>query len=153
MADGKEMKKYAKSSVYLITVNPNLRFNSDTDPQLKRWYHKLDNACRELGLNIKEYIKLKKQALDRGDTLSSKYISLFEWQYALELGPETKCLHGHMYLKLRHKTTLELDYAKIKGFFIKKLDRNVYFQGRVASSASINFKEYVNKGKLEIKPE
>ena len=145
----KEKKKYARSSVYLLTVNPNLRFNSDTDKNLKLWYHKLDKACRDLGLEIKDYINLKKQAIERGDTLSRKYVSMFEWKYALELGPESKSLHAHMYLKIRHKTTLDLDYGKIKAFFIKRLDRNVYFQGRVASSASFNFKEYIGKNKLE----
>ena len=145
----KEKKKYARSSVYLLTVNTNLRFNSDSDKNLKTWYHKLDKACRDLGLEIKDYINLKKQAIERGDTLSKAYVSMFEYQYALELGPETKALHAHMYLKIRHKTTLDLDYGKIKAYFIKRLDKNVYFNGRVSSSAGFNFKEYIKKGELE----
>lgn len=143
-------KKTKKTSCYLITVNTNLRFKSKSDPKLKEWYHKLDKVALEIGKRLPSYYILKKPALDRGDKLNKQYIMFSKYQYALELGPDTGCLHYHAAITIRHKTTLSLNYEKIKIAFCDALGRNVYFQSRVASSATVNFEEYVKKSEIKI---
>ncbi len=145
-------KKFLTPSYWILTINPNKRWPTRTNNEFKDFKHKFENACHLLGRKMRKFIRLKANSIKRGDTLSRDFITQFEYKFVLEIAPKTDTLHAHIFIKMRHRLSLELMYDEIKSFFCKQLDLpNLYFNGHVASSASYNFEKYLEKGNFPIK--
>jgi hypothetical protein len=136
-----------KSSIWLITVNPNKCFNCSTDKCFKSAYHALDAAALAVGNNLREYLQLTPAATKRGDEISSAFISRLRYKWVIELGDDKKRLHAHLFIYARHNTLLRLNYDRIKKAFIDALGCPVYMNSKVASNATQNFEAYIAKSR------
>lgn len=121
--------KKTKTSSFLITINTNKRYPIGPQGQS----HTLQLAAEKLRRVTQEFTELIEERgnfirfMDPEASFTSDWIKGVETEGAIERGAQFDQLHAHVGLTIKHYTRIQLDYKKIREFFIIRLNMaNVY---------------------------
>jgi len=160
---GAEPKEARKStSMFLVTINPNIRYNSLETPEAKAMMLKLKGLANFLlkkkniiaSLKFKDrpakdgqmQVKLsREQHVERIVSISDDRSAAVEW------GSQLKRLHIHLEFIIEHRTFIHLNkdfYERAASIFLKKEPKKIHVNFRGATRAE-GYKKYVRKNEDE----
>jgi len=116
------------SSQFLITLNSN-----STD---EKWAPILTDALEQWYNNIESYLVAADPEL---------VDSIDEPTAACEKGPITGMWHCHMFIKISHRTWVQIDLEKTRNFFKDMCDRNVYCNVKHVKDYGVSISNYLKK--------
>ena len=107
-------------SAWLITVNTNKPVNDphsdDAQKQLQAFRTCMDALFRGIG----QFVKIRSH--DQTDKFNKRCIdSVHVQKGAFEVGRQQHRLHFHAYVKIAHRTVLQLDLQKIRAFLRERM--------------------------------
>lgn len=163
VSESKEARK--STSMFLITINPNERFDNLQSPEAKAMILRLKGLSNFLlkKKNIKAGLKFKdrpakdghlqiqlsrEQHLDRIISISHDRSGAIEW------GSTLHRLHIHLEFIIEHKTFIHLNkeyYERVASIFLNKPAKKIHVNFRGATRAE-GYKKYVQKNNLEDTP-
>ena len=119
-------------SNFFFTINTN-RSDSEVQPLLK-------NAFDLFVKNIPDFLKYP-SGQDRRDLITN--ISV---ESSLEQVPLKKRYHVHSYIKIQHKTKLQINLNKCRNFFRDQIGSNGNIHVRfIQLNTEFNLREYIRK--------
>lgn len=140
----KTKRRKLRHSNFFVTINPNKRFETGFEKELKPYVNKFKGALHEVfdETNIEKYITIKE-----GDDFEKdlKEISI---EVKVERGSSNKTIHAHALVKVAHYSNVKMDYGLMKSTIIDELDvDNIHLYSRVFQDSSASLQEYINKNK------
>jgi len=154
----REQKKKLNSSNYMITINTNKSFTGEEEsfPGIRSKFKDAIDLAFELQTIVSsKMIILRDKAIKRGDKFDSEFIKSINVQKCIEIGPDTKKLHSHVLLSIKHYTLVAIDLPTIKRLFMTSLkdwykeDEGVYCSYICGRDSKANFEFYIKKNDLE----
>jgi len=80
------------------------------------------------------------------ETNNVSYVDLIDIKTAVEKGKKQEQVHLHGFIKVRHRTKLQLDLQKIHAFFTKELRlKNIYVNVKYVPDNNISLTKYMRK--------
>jgi hypothetical protein len=162
-AESKEARK--STSMFLITINPNIRYDNLESPEAKAMILRLKGLANFLlkKKNIRAGLKFKDRPAKEGQL----QIQLSREQHlerlldisadrsgAVEWGSKHHRLHIHIEFVIEHRTFIHLNkdfYEKVASAFIGKPAKKIHVNFRGATRAE-GYKKYVQKNAKEDDP-
>lgn len=109
MSDAKRRLRWSR---FGLTINTNKRILRG-DPEHDAFVKVFSESIEDILNNIGDYL-----TFTQGEYTAANF-SEVNVQYCVEPAPKTNCVHSHIYIGLKHKTNLRLNYGtildKIKG--------------------------------------
>jgi hypothetical protein len=136
-------KKQLRHSSYFITINTNQRFNP-LSKEYEDFFNKFKITLNELLNNhVNDII-----GINEGE--QSNVIKNVKTDMAIELAPNTNCVHSHIMMDISHYSSVKLNYQFIKDFICQRLNlSNIYLNNKVVfgTTSKLNLKDYIEKSK------
>lgn len=160
-SESKEARK--STSMFLVTINPNIRYNDLKTPEAKAMILRLKGLANFLlkKKNIIASLKFPERKAKEGQPppikLSreqhlSKIISISDDRSgAVEWGTKLHRLHIHLEFIIEHRTFIHLNkefYERVASTFLKKDAKKIHVNFRAATRAQ-GYKQYVRKNDTE----
>lgn len=138
----KEKKRKARYSNFFITINTNQKLNPESkEAQLLR--KKLKKSLNDIFNNMEKIVEFKDDKEAKWDDTFIKSVNI---ESVIETGPKNNAIHCHFLITIHHKTTLKLNFGKIKKIICDgtKL-KNIYINNRNYYSSGMNLRAYLKK--------
>jgi hypothetical protein len=133
-------KEAIKQSNFYLTINLNQGYNED-DNYLESDTQIFDEVLSDVLNRLDEFVTLPEGVFWNDDTINNVDVD-----YIIEKGHNQKRLHSHILIKIKHKTTVKLDFVKIKRHICDTLGlKNIYMKNIMSKSNENNILEYINK--------
>lgn len=163
VSESKEARK--STSMFLVTINPNERFDNLQTPEAKAMILRLKGLSNFLlkKKNIKAGLKFKDRPakdgqlqvqLSREQHLERVLNISHDRSGAIEWGSTLHRLHIHLEFIIEHRTFIHLNkdyYERVASIFLNKPAKKIHVNFRGATRAE-GYKKYVQKNDLEDSP-
>lgn len=112
MADAKKRNRWSRFGLTINTNQRILREDAAYDP----FAAKFSASIEDILANIGDYL-----TFTQGEFTAENFPEV-DVQYCLEPAPKTNCVHAHIYIGMKHKTNLRLNYGAILDKVKKDMD-------------------------------
>lgn len=105
-------KAKTRQSGWLLTLNTNQRFSSPAEAL--PFMNGLRDALRQVLEHPRDIVQFTESALARGDSWRPDVILKVKAKQGVEYSPKNHLVHVHAVVQIKHKSTIRLDYQRIK---------------------------------------
>jgi hypothetical protein len=143
------VRKILKKSNVLLTFNPQVRFETGSEPNFKQYAKKLKQSIDNMFIseNMPKYIKF----LTPDHVYDPKFIKSIEIDAGVEHGPENRTLHAHVGLRVQHWSKIHFNGDAMRADFKREMgiEGNIHFDMQIWRSTEESMLKYVYKNPVD----